>query len=131
MSTPDEAPDSPASPEASSPLEPYLLAGDPDLEEVVHETDPAGALYLRPFSRVYLADKWTVLGVPNVVVYHVESQKVLTYHARFDLLKEGKADSTWDKWSKGEKVEFGVTGASHLPLSRSLALALSLSLDAG
>ena len=118
MSTPDEAPDSPASPEASSPLEPYLLAGDPDLEEVVHETDPAGALYLRPFSRVYLADKWTVLGVPNVVVYHVESQKVLTYHARFDLLKEGKADSTWDKWSKGEKVEFGVTGAStFLPLA--------------
>ncbi|GAA5922732.1 hypothetical protein JCM3775_006114 [Rhodotorula graminis] len=113
MSTPDEAPDSPASPEASTPLEPYLLAGDPDLEEVVHETDPEGSLYLRPFSRVYLADKWTVLGVPNVVVYHVESQKVLTYHARFDLLKEGKADSTWDKWSKGEKVEFGVTDFLH------------------
>lgn len=117
MSTPDEAPDAPASPESSTPLEPFLLAGDPDLEEVVHETDPTGSLYLRPYSRVYLADKWTVLGVPNVVVYHVESQKVLTYHARFELLKEHKADATWEKWSKGEKVEFGVGGASFTPLA--------------
>ncbi|BGP41246.1 hypothetical protein JCM10449v2_005221 [Rhodotorula kratochvilovae] len=113
MSTPEDDPSSLPEQPASAPLEPFLLAGDPDLEEEVHTCDPSGALYLRPYSRVYLADKWTVLGVPNVVVYHVPTQKVLTYHARLDLLKEHKIDGTWAKWSKGEKVEFGVGDFVH------------------
>ncbi|GAA6049346.1 hypothetical protein JCM3770_007300 [Rhodotorula araucariae] len=116
MSTPDDddASSSPdGAPEPPSPLEPFLLAGDPDLEEEVHTSDPAGALYLRPYSRVYLADKWTVLGVPNVVVYHLPTQRVLTYHARLDLLKEHKVDATWAKWSRGEKVEFGLGDFVH------------------
>ncbi|GAA5993199.1 hypothetical protein JCM11641_007219 [Rhodosporidiobolus odoratus] len=99
---------SPSSPVSSTPpLEPYLLAGDPDLEEDLHSSDPKGEMYLRPYSRVYLAEKWSVLGVPNLVVYHPASRKVLSYHARFELLKEGKREATWEKWSKGEKVEFG------------------------
>ncbi|GAA6025031.1 hypothetical protein JCM8202_002062 [Rhodotorula sphaerocarpa] len=98
-----------AGPTPSEPLEPFLLAGDPDLEDEVHHSDPKGELYLRPYSRVYLAEKWNVLGVPNVVVYHLPSRQILTYHARFDLLKDGKIESTWAKWSEGEKIEFGVT----------------------
>lgn len=84
----------------------------------MHHSDPKGELYLRPYSRVYLAEKWNVLGVPNVVVYHLPSRQILTYHARFDLLKDGKIESTWAKWSEGEKIEFGVTGKSSRPLSR-------------
>lgn len=100
-----EASPLPASPD---PLEPFLLAGDPDLEEDLSESDTTGSVYLRPYSRVYLADKWTVLGVPNLVVYHVPSQQVLSYHARFELLRESQLMATWDKWSRGEKITFGV-----------------------
>ncbi|GAA6059973.1 hypothetical protein JCM10212_001322 [Sporobolomyces blumeae] len=99
---------SPDSAELPPPLEPYLLAGDPDLEEDLSHSDSTGSVYLRPYSRVHLADKWTVLGVPNLVVYHVGKREVLSYHARFELLREGKMIATWDRWSKGEKVTFGV-----------------------
>ncbi|GAA5920271.1 hypothetical protein JCM1841_003011 [Sporobolomyces salmonicolor] len=107
VSTHLPTPSSPLPP-SPDPLEPFLLAGDSDLEEEVHQTDPTGQLYLRPFSRVYLAEKWTVLGVPNLVAYHVESQKILSYHARFELLRDGKMEGTWDKWSKGERIQFSV-----------------------
>ncbi|GAA5916603.1 hypothetical protein JCM6882_009171 [Rhodosporidiobolus microsporus] len=101
------AEDSSSSP-LSKPLEPFLLAGDPDLEEDLSLSTPAQPeLYLRPYSRVYLADKWTVLGVPNLVVYHPPSRKVLSYHARFEMLKQGRSEKAWEKWSRGEKVEFG------------------------
>ncbi|POY73274.1 hypothetical protein BMF94_3608 [Rhodotorula taiwanensis] len=106
---PEDEPQDPSSTLApTEPLEPFLLAGDPDLEDEVHHSDPKGELYLRPYSRVYLAEKWNVLGVPNVVVYHLPSRQILTHHARFDLLKDGKLESTWAKWSEGEKVEFGI-----------------------
>ncbi|GAA6026178.1 hypothetical protein JCM11491_000609, partial [Sporobolomyces phaffii] len=92
------------------PLEPFLLAGDADLEEDT-ATDSAtpDSLYLRPYSRVHLCDKWHVLAVPTLVVYHVPSREVLTYHARFDLLKDHHLERTWDKWSRGEKITFGVS----------------------
>ncbi|GAA5895781.1 uncharacterized protein JCM6883_001619 [Sporobolomyces salmoneus] len=92
------------------PVEPFLLAGDTDLEEET-SLDPATppSLYLRPYSRVYLTEKWQVLGMPNLVVYHPETREVLSYHARFELLREGKLESTWEKWSKGERITFGVT----------------------
>ncbi|GAA5829909.1 hypothetical protein JCM3766R1_006698 [Sporobolomyces carnicolor] len=90
------------------PLEPFLLAGDADLEEDT-SMDPhtPASLYLRPFSRVHLTEKWHVLGVPNLVVYHVASREVLSYHARFELLKPHQLESTWDKWSRGERITFG------------------------
>lgn len=106
------ASDPSSSSSSSEPLEPFLLAGDPDLEDEVHHSDPKGELYLRPFSRVYLAEKWDVLAVPNLVVYHLPSRKILTQHARFDLLKDNKIESTWAKWSEGEKIDFGVAGQS-------------------
>lgn len=95
--------------DSAPPLEPFLLAGDPDLEEET-SLDPQTpiSLYLRPYSRVHLADKWQILGVPNLVVYHLESQKILSYHARFELLKESKLEQTFQTWSKGEKITFGV-----------------------
>lgn len=112
---PEDEPQDPSSTLApTEPLEPFLLAGDPDLEDEVHHSDPKGELYLRPYSRVYLAEKWNVLGVPNVVVYHLPSRQILTHHARFDLLKDGKLESTWAKWSEGEKVEFGIGGEQAL-----------------
>ncbi|BGP33306.1 hypothetical protein JCM10296v2_005102 [Rhodotorula toruloides] len=106
MSTPLPTPDTPAEP--PTPLEPFLLAGDPDLEDEVHHSDPKGELYLRPYSRVYLADTWNVLGVPNLLVYHLPTAKILNHHARFEFLKEGKAEQAWEQWSKGEKIEYGV-----------------------
>jgi hypothetical protein len=107
MGSPEDSPESGSEPEDPPPLEPFLLAGDSDLEEETSLSSPP-SLYLRPYSRVHLADKWQILGVPNLVVYHLESQKILSYHARFDLLKENRIDSTWEKWSQGEKVTFGV-----------------------
>ncbi|TKA55910.1 hypothetical protein B0A53_01607 [Rhodotorula sp. CCFEE 5036] len=113
----------PSSSSSSEPLEPFLLAGDPDLEDEVHHSDPKGELYLRPFSRVYLAEKWDVLAVPNLVVYHLPSRKILTQHARFDLLKDNKIESTWAKWSEGEKIDFGVADLAYA-LRWSIALAV-------
>ncbi|KAK4700695.1 hypothetical protein P7C70_g5549, partial [Phenoliferia sp. Uapishka_3] len=82
--------------------EPFLLATDPDLEETVHDSDPTGSLYLRPYSRVYLAEKFSVLSVPSLVAYHVEKRAVIDQHVRFDSLKGEKGAETWAKWQKGE-----------------------------
>ncbi|GAA6028756.1 hypothetical protein JCM8097_007380 [Rhodosporidiobolus ruineniae] len=115
--------DSPLPDDPLKPLEPFLLAGDPDLEEDLHASqDPKGELYLRPYSRVFLAEKWTVLGVPNLTVYHPPSRRILSYHARFDLIKPGRSDKTWEKWSRGEKIEFS-TGDLLYALRYSLAFA--------
>lgn len=106
-----------SSPSASSPLpdpptpsEPFLLAGDTDLEEDMHQTDPSGGLYLRPYSRVFLAEKFQVLGVPNVAVYHLEKREMLSTQARLDLMKGDKAEGTWEKWEKGERISFSASG---------------------
>lgn len=98
----------------SPPAEPFLLASEVDLEEDLHLTDPEGALYLRPFSRVYLAEHFKVFGVPQLVVYHVDSAKILTRHARLSLLKTGpQAEETLGKWERGESTDFGILGGSH------------------
>ncbi|KAL8283215.1 hypothetical protein RQP46_005993 [Phenoliferia psychrophenolica] len=90
------------------PSEPFLLASDPDLEsDLVDPTsDPTGNLYLRPYSRVFLAEKFQVLGVPNLVVYHLPTGKVLSKHARFESLKGDKGEEVWKKWEEGEGGEF-------------------------
>ncbi|ORY70630.1 hypothetical protein BCR35DRAFT_307929 [Leucosporidium creatinivorum] len=105
-----------SSPSASSPLpdpptpsEPFLLAGDTDLEEDMHQTDPTGSLYLRPYSRVFLAEKFQVLGVPNVAVYHLGKREMLSTHARLELMKGEKAEGTWEKWEKGERISFSAS----------------------
>ncbi|SGY14758.1 BQ5605_C013g07090 [Microbotryum silenes-dioicae] len=90
------------------PSEPFLLAGDTDLEEDLHHSDPQGSLYTRPYSRVFLAEKHGVLGVPNLLVYHLEKREVLTTHARFDLLKPERWQGTWEKWERGEKISFSL-----------------------
>jgi len=54
-----------------------------------------------------------------LVVYHLASRKVLSYHARFELLKSSKMEQTWEKWSRGEKITFGITG-KYPSLSHSL-----------
>ncbi|SCV70375.1 BQ2448_1769 [Microbotryum intermedium] len=91
-----------------TPSEPFLLAGDTDLEEDLHHSDQQGSLYTRPYSRVFLAEKYGVLGVPNLLVYHLEKREVLTTHARFELLKPERWEETWEKWEKGEKINFSL-----------------------
>lgn len=102
---------SPTSPATTPTIEPFLLATDPDLEDELHTTDPKGELYLRPYSRVYLAEKFAVLGVPGLVAYHLPTAKVLTTHARFESLKADKGEATWKKWEIGESVEISFSGA--------------------
>ncbi|KAM0786515.1 hypothetical protein ACM66B_001973 [Microbotryomycetes sp. NB124-2] len=92
----------------SDQAEPFLLAGDSDLEEETSHSDTTGTLYLRPYSRVFLAEKYMVLGVPSLMVYHPGKRQMLTTHARFELLKDDRAESTWDRWEKGERITFGV-----------------------
>jgi len=92
--------------------EPFLLAGDRDLEDEVHHSDLPGSLYLRPYSRVYLAEKLQVLGVPNLAVYHLPTRKLLTSHAKIERLSDrrggGRVD--WEHWERGEKVEIKWSG---------------------
>lgn len=90
--------------------EPFLLASDPDLESDYHLLDPHGYNYLRPFSRVYLAQRFQVLGVPNLVVYHIDSKKILSTRARIGLLKGESGERVWEKWERGEVDEFGLGG---------------------
>ncbi|KAM0756377.1 hypothetical protein T439DRAFT_376580 [Meredithblackwellia eburnea MCA 4105] len=75
LEPPSPNPTSPFPPPSSTPREPFLLATDHDLESDLHTTDPSGSLYLRPFSRVHLAEKFQVLGVPGVVVYGLGKRK--------------------------------------------------------
>ncbi|KAI5477141.1 thioredoxin fold domain protein [Pseudohyphozyma bogoriensis] len=101
-------PESPLAPTA----EPFLLAHDPDLEtsNEVPTTDPDCALYLRPYSRVHLAEKFQVLGIPNLVVYHLGKREVLSYHFRIDKLGNAKTgtggEGVFEKWRKGERLDF-------------------------
>lgn len=96
------------------PDEPFLLAGDDDLEEETSVSDTDGTLYLRPFSRVFLAEKLQVLGVPNLAVYHVGKREMLTTHARLDLLRPSRADDTLERWERGEKIQLSLGGQSRL-----------------
>jgi len=92
--------------------EPFLLAGDRDLEDEVHHSDLPGSLYLRPYSRVYLAEKFQVLGVPNLAVYHLPTRKLLTAHAKIERLSDrrGGGKAEWEHWERGEKVELKWSG---------------------
>lgn len=104
---------SPASAAAApSASEPFLLAGDRDLEDEVHHADLPGTLYLRPYSRVYLAEKLQVLGVPNLAVYHLPTRRLLTAHAKIERLaeKRGGGRVDWEHWERGEKVEVKWSG---------------------
>lgn len=41
---------------------------------------------------------------------------MLSYHARFEALRKGgNSERSWEKWSKGEKVEFTTGGTSPAP----------------
>ncbi|KAK4045968.1 hypothetical protein OIV83_006479 [Microbotryomycetes sp. JL201] len=105
----DDGSNSPSSTgRVSDQSEPFLLAGDADLEEDTSVSDTSGTLYLRPYSRVFLAEKYMVLGVPSLMVYHTGKRQMLTTHARFELLREDRAESTWEKWEKGERITFSV-----------------------
>ena len=92
------------------PSEPFLLATEPDLEATFHLTDPTGSLYLRPYSRVFLAEKFQVFGVPQLVIYNIEKQEVLTKHARFSKLQmtdDGQeAEKTISDWEQGVSSSF-------------------------
>ena len=94
------------------PSEPFLLATEPDLEATFHLTagDESGSLYLRPYSRVFLAEKFQVFGVPQLVIYNVEKKEVLTKHARFPKMKlsdDGQAaEDLLAGWEKGVASDF-------------------------
>lgn len=109
--------DSPSEIDASDlslppPAEPFLLASDVDLEEELSLSDATGTTYLRPFSRVYMAEKYQIYGVPQLMVYHLGERRVLTKHARFSTIKGDYGEDTLARWEKGESTDFGFSGQS-------------------
>lgn len=87
--------------ESSSSTESFLLAGDTDLDKSVVQEDTAGTSYVRPFSRVYMADKFDVLMTPTLVVYHVPTQRVLDKHVRLSRLRSSRVEDTMSVWLDG------------------------------
>lgn len=82
--------------------ESFLLAGDADPDaSVVHE-DKAGVSYVRPFSRVYMADRFNVLLTPTIVAYHLPSGQVLDQHVRLSRLRPSRAEATVERWLQGQ-----------------------------
>jgi hypothetical protein len=88
----------------SPPVEPYLLATEPDLEADVTNS------YCRPFSRVYLTEKFQVYGVPQLVVYNIEQQKILTKYARISQMKGENGEAMMKCWEDGKSSDFGFIG---------------------
>ncbi|KAH8918695.1 hypothetical protein BT69DRAFT_1267490, partial [Atractiella rhizophila] len=72
-------------PSDTTPLPPlsrnesFLLPFEPDLDFSLSLEDPTGAQYTRPYSRVFLAEKYGVLGVPNLLVYHTGKRKMVDW----------------------------------------------------
>ena len=85
-----------------SPTESFLLAGDDDLDESVVAADATGSSYVRPFSRVYMADKLDVLMTPTLAVYHLPTRKFLDTNVRQSRLRPMRLQNTMDIWLRGE-----------------------------
>ena len=88
------------SPEAES----FLLAGDADIEESVVAADTQGLCYVRPFSRVYMADKLDVLAAPTLVIYHVGTRQILDRHVRVQKLRYGGEEEVIAHWLEGNRT---------------------------
>ena len=84
------------------PAENFLLADDPDTEEFVVQSDPAGTSYVRPLSRVYMASKFEVLITPTLVAYHIPTRRILDHNVRISRLRSSRAKDTLSLWLKGE-----------------------------
>ena len=84
------------------PTESFLLAGDDDLDESVVAADASGTSYVRPFSRVYMADKLDVLMTPTLAVYHLPTRKFLDTNVRQSRLRPMRLQNTMDIWLRGE-----------------------------
>lgn len=96
----------------STPTEPFLLATDRDLEENLdtHNHDT----YLRPYSRVFLAERWQIFGVPQLLIYNVAKRSIVTRNARFPKLdldhNDGlDAEKLVDDWEQGQSGDYGFT----------------------
>lgn len=84
--------------------ESFLLAGDEDLDESVVAADAPGTCYVRPFSRVYMADKFDVLVAPTLVIYHVGTRTVLDRGVRAHKLRYGGEEEAAARWLRGERT---------------------------
>lgn len=84
--------------------ESFLLAGDDDLDESVVAADAAGTCYVRPFSRVFMADKFDVLVAPTLVIYHVGTRTVLDRGVRAHKLRYGGEEEAAAHWLRGERT---------------------------
>lgn len=84
--------------------ESFLLAGDDDLDESVVAADAAGTCYVRPFSRVFMADKFDVLVAPTLVIYHVGTRRVLDRGVRAHKLRYGGEEEAVAHWLRGERT---------------------------
>lgn len=89
--------------------ESFLLAGDEDLEDSVVATDNQGTCYVRPFSRVYMADMLDVLSAPTLAIYHVGTRQILDRNVRVQKLRYGGEDEVITHWLEGRRTpSFGL-----------------------
>ncbi|WFD35413.1 hypothetical protein MCUN1_002267 [Malassezia cuniculi] len=84
--------------------ESFLLAGDEDLEESVVSTDTLGMCYVRPFSRVYMAEKLDVLAAPTLAIYHVPSRQFLDRNVRVQKIRYGGDEELIKLWLEGKRT---------------------------
>jgi len=96
--------DSTAGQDDETAQESFLLAGDDDLEESVSLEDTSGTCYVRPYSRVYLADKLGVLMAPTLAVYHIGKRQVLDKNVPLRKLQNGRDADTMERWLCGERT---------------------------
>lgn len=82
--------------------EDFLEVDETDMDETLSRTDTSGEAYLRPFSRVYLANKLNVIAAPTLTIYHIPTQRMLEKNVRMSRLDPAR--DTWDYWRNGEKV---------------------------
>ncbi|GAA98400.1 uncharacterized protein L969DRAFT_332827 [Mixia osmundae IAM 14324] len=83
--------------------EDFLLAGEVDTEDHLGDDDDQNEeLYTRPYARVHLAAKWMVLGIPQLVVYHIPSRKILSRHVRPRQIDKDRVEQTVNRWLSGE-----------------------------
>lgn len=88
--------------ETGEPRETFLLAGDEDLDAHAVANDTAGDSYVRPLSRVFMADKLQVLMTPTLAVYSPATRTFLDKNVRISRLKHGNAAKTIAAWMHGE-----------------------------
>lgn len=104
-----EAPSTKGTENESPGGEDFLCGGEVDIDASLARTDASGQAYMRPFSRVHLANKLNITSVPTLTVYHLPSRRMIEWNVPLARLHGSADPATWAQWRAGQSTSTWAT----------------------